>query len=67
MSTRNRVEAETGLDKFNRIGTFTNVGFHAIFILLALVCLVPVLVVLSISLSRIAGARIAATSLLQSR
>lgn len=42
---------ETGLDKFNRIGTATNWAFHLIFILLALACLVPVLVVLSISLT----------------
>jgi ABC-type sugar transport system, permease component len=46
-----KTEYATGLDKFNRIGTATNVGFHVIFILLALICLVPVLVVLSISLS----------------
>ncbi|WP_372636817.1 carbohydrate ABC transporter permease [Cohnella sp.] len=42
---------ETGLDKFNRIGAVTNWGFHLIFILLALLCLIPVLVVLSISLT----------------
>ncbi|RAP77139.1 carbohydrate ABC transporter permease [Paenibacillus montanisoli] len=42
---------ESGLDKYNRISTGMNVVFHIIFILLALVCLVPVLVVLSVSLS----------------
>lgn len=42
---------ETGLDKFNRIRTGTNVVFHLIFIVLALLCLIPVLVVLSISLT----------------
>ncbi|MBB6637623.1 carbohydrate ABC transporter permease [Cohnella thailandensis] len=46
-----KAEYATGLDKFNRIGNAANAGFHAIFILLALICLVPVLVVLSISLS----------------
>ncbi|MDI4650007.1 carbohydrate ABC transporter permease [Cohnella hashimotonis] len=42
---------DSGLDKFNRIGRGTNVIFHLIFILLALLCLIPVVVVLSISLS----------------
>lgn len=42
---------ESGLDKFNRIGKTTNVFFHLLFILLALLCLIPVVVVLSISLS----------------
>ncbi|SDW97916.1 carbohydrate ABC transporter permease [Paenibacillus sp. CF384] len=42
---------ESGLDKFNRIGKATNVSFHLIFIILALLCLVPVLVVLSVSLA----------------
>lgn len=46
-----RAKYQTGLDKFDRIGTVTNVIFHVIFTLLALVCLVPVLVVLSVSLS----------------
>lgn len=49
MSTQKNFE--TGLDKFNRISKGTNFLFHLVFILLALVCLVPVLVVLSISLS----------------
>lgn len=42
---------DSGLDKFNRIGRGTNVVFHLIFVLLALLCLIPVVVVLSISLS----------------
>lgn len=45
------VKNQSGLEKFNRIKKPTNVIFHTIFILLALICLVPVLVVLSISLS----------------
>ncbi len=48
---KTRAKYETGLDKFNRIGTATNAGFHLIFMLLALVCLVPVLVVLTVSLT----------------
>ncbi|SFT23834.1 carbohydrate ABC transporter permease [Paenibacillus sp. BC26] len=46
-----RVKYESGLDKFNRIGTATNISFNLIFIVLALLCLVPVLVVLSVSLA----------------
>ncbi|RED55987.1 carbohydrate ABC transporter permease [Cohnella lupini] len=46
-----RANYRTGLDKFNRIGTAANVFFHAVFILLTVVCLVPILVVLSVSLS----------------
>lgn len=46
-----RAKFDTGLDKFNRIRTGTNVVFHLIFIVLALLCLIPVLVVLSISLT----------------
>ncbi|MFC4810157.1 carbohydrate ABC transporter permease [Paenibacillus sp. GCM10023250] len=42
---------ESGLDKFNRIKPGTNLLFNLIFIILALLCLIPVLVVLSISLS----------------
>ncbi|MBP3966649.1 carbohydrate ABC transporter permease [Paenibacillus lignilyticus] len=48
---KTRVKYESGLDKFNRIGTATNISFNLIFIVLALVCLVPVLVVLSVSLA----------------
>ena len=46
-----RAEGMTGLEKFNRIDKGMNVLFHLIFILIALVCVVPLLVVLSISLS----------------
>ncbi|MDG0794302.1 hypothetical protein OMP38_28295 [Cohnella ginsengisoli] len=49
MSTQTNYDS--GLEKFNRIGRGTNVVFHLIFILLALLCLIPVVVVLSISLS----------------
>jgi putative aldouronate transport system permease protein len=42
---------ESGLDRFNRPSKSVNVLFNIIFILLALVCVVPILVVLSISLS----------------
>ncbi|TLS49261.1 carbohydrate ABC transporter permease [Paenibacillus antri] len=48
---------ESGLEKFNRIGKGTNVIFHLIFIILALLCLIPVVVVLSISLSSEASIR----------
>lgn len=40
-----------GLGRFNRISKGSNLLFHLIFLLLALVCVVPVIVVLSISLS----------------
>ncbi|QHW32283.1 carbohydrate ABC transporter permease [Paenibacillus rhizovicinus] len=46
-----RTQFESGLDKFNRVKTGTNVGFHLIFIVLSLLCLIPVIVVLSISFS----------------
>ncbi|MFD2331166.1 carbohydrate ABC transporter permease [Cohnella sp. GCM10020058] len=42
---------DSGLEKFNRIGKGMNVFFHLIFMALALLCLIPVVVVLSISLS----------------
>lgn len=42
---------QTGLEKFNRPSKGVNLLFNIIFILLALVCVVPTLVVLSISLS----------------
>lgn len=42
---------QTGLEKFNRVNKGVNLLFHLIFIGLALICLVPVLVVLSVSLS----------------
>lgn len=40
-----------GLEKFNRIKTSTNVIFNVIFALMSLVCVIPVLFVLGISLS----------------
>jgi putative aldouronate transport system permease protein len=46
-----RAKEGNGLDRFNRIGKGTNVLFNLLFIVLALVCLIPVLVVLSVSLS----------------
>lgn len=42
---------ESGLDKFNRIGKGVNILFNLFFILVALGCVIPVLVVLSISLT----------------
>ncbi|CAM3984712.1 carbohydrate ABC transporter permease [Saccharibacillus endophyticus] len=44
-------EATSGLDRYNRIGKGMNVLFHLVFILLALVCVVPILVIVSISFS----------------
>ncbi|MBB6731863.1 carbohydrate ABC transporter permease [Cohnella zeiphila] len=46
-----RAKEGNGLDRFNRISAGANVLFHLLFIVLALVCLIPVLVVLSVSLS----------------
>ncbi|MDO3412338.1 carbohydrate ABC transporter permease [Saccharibacillus sp. CPCC 101409] len=46
-----RIEGTTGLDRHNRISKGMNVLFHLVFILLALVCIVPILVILSISFS----------------
>lgn len=42
---------ENGLDKYNRVKKSTNIMFNLIFIIISLACVVPVLVVLSISLS----------------
>ncbi|GAE07001.1 multiple sugar ABC transporter, membrane-spanning permease protein MsmG [Paenibacillus sp. JCM 10914] len=42
---------DSGLEKFNRIHKLVNISFHLIFILLALLCVIPVIVVLSISFS----------------
>ncbi|MFV0400549.1 MAG: carbohydrate ABC transporter permease [Oscillospiraceae bacterium] len=41
----------TALERFNRIGVPTNIVFNLIFILMALVCVIPVLFVVSISFS----------------
>lgn len=49
MSTRTTYE--TGLEKFNRTSKVVNVFFNLIFIILALICVIPVVVVLSISFS----------------
>lgn len=46
-----------GLDKFNRIKKPTNILFNIIFIVLSLTCIIPVLLVLSISLSEEAAIR----------
>lgn len=46
-----RAVDQSGLDKFNRPSKGVNVLFHLIFLVLALICVVPMLVVLSISLS----------------
>lgn len=49
MSTRTAYD--TGLEKFNRTHRVVDVIFHLIFIILALICVIPVVVVLSISFS----------------
>ncbi|OBZ16392.1 MULTISPECIES: carbohydrate ABC transporter permease [Bacillales] len=49
MSTRTTYE--TGLEKFNRTNNVVNIFFNLIFIILALLCVIPVVVVLSISFS----------------
>ncbi|MFC7680180.1 carbohydrate ABC transporter permease [Paenibacillus sp. GCM10028914] len=48
---------ETGLDKFNRTNKIVNLFFNLIFIILALLCVIPVVVVLSISFSSEASIR----------
>ena len=48
---------DSGLEKFNRIRKVTNIFFHLIFIVLALLCVIPIVVVLSISLSSEASIR----------
>ncbi|RAR40616.1 carbohydrate ABC transporter permease [Paenibacillus sp. MDMC362] len=42
---------ETGLEKFNRTNKAVNLFFNLVFIILALLCVIPVIVVLSISFS----------------
>lgn len=49
MSTKTTYE--TGLEKFNRTSKIVNIFFNLIFIVLALLCVIPVIVVLSISFS----------------
>lgn len=46
-----KAEFQSGLDKFNRTSKGINILFNMIFILLALICVVPTLVVLTISFS----------------
>ncbi|MDR0268073.1 carbohydrate ABC transporter permease [Paenibacillus sp.] len=46
-----RTEYQSGLDKFNRPSKGVNLLFNLIFIVLALICVIPLLVVLSISIS----------------
>jgi putative aldouronate transport system permease protein len=46
-----RTAYDTGLEKFNRTHRVVDVIFHLIFIVLALICVIPVVVVLSISFS----------------
>lgn len=48
---------ESGLDKFNRTGKVVNLFFNLLFIVIALICVIPVIVVLSISLSSEASIR----------
>lgn len=48
---------DSGLEKFNRTNNVVNIFFNLIFILLALVCVIPVIVVLSISFSSEASIR----------
>jgi ABC-type sugar transport system, permease component len=40
---------ESGLDKFNRVSSGANIAFNILFIILALLCVIPVVFVLSIS------------------
>jgi len=52
-----RTTYDSGLEKFNRTNNVVNIFFNLIFILLALVCVIPVIVVLSISFSSEASIR----------
>ncbi|GGH20852.1 carbohydrate ABC transporter permease [Paenibacillus segetis] len=49
--------SDSGLEKFNRTSNVTNLFFNLVFIFLALVCVIPVVVVLSISFSSEASIR----------
>ncbi len=44
-------QTDSGLEKFNRVGKGTNILFHIIFITVSLACVIPIVFVLSISLS----------------
>lgn len=46
-----RTAYDSGLERFNRTNKIVNILFNLIFIILALLCVIPVIVVLSISLS----------------
>ncbi|WP_314591099.1 carbohydrate ABC transporter permease [Paenibacillus terrigena] len=52
-----RTAFTTGLEKFNRTSNVVNIFFHLVFVLLALICVIPVIVVLSISFSSEASIR----------
>jgi len=52
-----RTAYDSGLEKFNRTNNVVNIFFNLIFIILALVCVIPVVVVLSISFSSEASIR----------
>jgi putative aldouronate transport system permease protein len=51
MTMSTKTTYETGLEKFNRTSSIVNIFFNLIFIVLALLCVIPVIVVLSISFS----------------
>ncbi len=42
---------QTGLEKFNRVRSSTNILYNLFFILLSLICVIPILLVLAISLT----------------
>ncbi|WP_211746245.1 carbohydrate ABC transporter permease [Paenibacillus sp. Marseille-Q4541] len=52
-----RTAYKTGLEKFNRTSNVVNIFFNLIFIILSLICVIPVVVVLSISFSSEASIR----------
>ena len=52
-----KIAYTTGLEKFNRTSKVVNILFNLIFIILALICVIPVVVVLSISFSSEASIR----------
>lgn len=46
-----KLHYQTGLEKFNRVRNSTNILYHILFIVLSLICILPVILILSISLS----------------
>ncbi len=46
-----KIKYQTGLEKFNRISKTSNVVFNVIFLLMSVICVVPVLFVLAISVT----------------